>query len=167
MIVLGINAYHADSSACIVVNNELIAAVEEERFTRIKHWAGFPSQSINYCLEEAGIKLEEVDFVAINSDPKANFWPKLKYVLIDRPSPSLVWSRLARRKERKSIQEELSLHFPNSKFYGAVEYIEHHLSHICSAHLASSFDESVTVSVDGFGDFSSGCWGLGSGRNNC
>ena len=94
--VLGISAFYHDSAATLIKDGKIISAVQEERFTRIKHWAGFPSQSINYCLEEAGIKLEEVDFVAINSDPKANFWPKLKYVLIDRPSPSLVWSRWER-----------------------------------------------------------------------
>jgi carbamoyltransferase len=57
MIILGINAYHADSSACILKNGELIAAVEEERFERIKHWAGFPAQSIKYCLSEAGVSI--------------------------------------------------------------------------------------------------------------
>lgn len=66
MIILGLNAYHGDSSACIVVDGKLIAAVEEERLTRIKHWAGLPVQSIKYCLQESGIRLQDVDHIAIN-----------------------------------------------------------------------------------------------------
>ena len=78
MIVLGINAFHGDSSACLLRDGVLVAAAEEERFRRIKHWAGFPSESIRYCLAEAGIRLAEVDHVAINQDSKANLgksWP--------------------------------------------------------------------------------------------
>jgi carbamoyltransferase len=81
MIILGINAYHADSSACIVKNGELIAAVEEERFERIKHWAGFPVESIKYCLREAGVSIEEIDHIAVNRNPKANLWRKIWFIL--------------------------------------------------------------------------------------
>jgi len=70
--ILGINAYHGDSSACLVVDGKLVAAAEEERFRRIKHWAGFPSEAIRYSLDEGGLTLADVDFVAINSDPKAS-----------------------------------------------------------------------------------------------
>ena len=68
MIVLGLNAFHGDSSAALLKDGKLVAAVEEERFRRLKHWAGFPSQSIAYCLEEAGVSLEDVDHIAINQD---------------------------------------------------------------------------------------------------
>ena len=71
MIILGLNAYHADSSAAIFVNGKLIAATEEERFTRVKHWAGFPAKAIAFCLKEAGVTLEQVDHIAIGRDPKA------------------------------------------------------------------------------------------------
>src|SRR5689334_15967792 len=71
MIILGINAHHADASACIVVDGKLVAAVEEERFRRIKHWAGFPSAAIDYCLREAGVALNDVDHIAVNRDPNA------------------------------------------------------------------------------------------------
>ena len=77
MIVLGINAYHADSSAAIFKDGEMIAATEEERFRRIKHWAGFPSLAVEFCLREAGITLAEVDHIAIGRDPKAKFLKKL------------------------------------------------------------------------------------------
>jgi carbamoyltransferase len=76
MIILGLNAYHGDSSACILIDGKLIAAVEEERFRRIKHWAGLPVQSINYCLKEAGVKIKDIDHVAINRNPKLIFTKK-------------------------------------------------------------------------------------------
>ena len=79
MIIIGINAYHADSSAAIFVNGKLIAAIEEERFKRVKHWAGFPSLSIKFCLESAGVGFEAVDYFAIGRDPKAKFLKKTIY----------------------------------------------------------------------------------------
>ena len=100
--ILGLNAYHADAAACLVKDGELIAAVEEERFRRIKHWGGFPSESIRYCLAEAGVSLADVEHVAINSDNRANRWRKLSYVLRSRISPSYVLSRLRQRGERAS-----------------------------------------------------------------
>ena len=81
MIVLGINAYHADSSAAIFVDGIMIAAIEEERFRRIKHWAGFPSMAIEFCLKEAGVGLNEVDHIAIGRDPRAKFFKKLLFLV--------------------------------------------------------------------------------------
>ena len=68
--ILGLNAYHGDSSACLLKDGRLLAAAEEERFRRIKHWAGFPTESIRYCLNEAGIRLSNVAHIAINRDPR-------------------------------------------------------------------------------------------------
>src|SRR6185437_16567476 len=76
MFILGINAYHADSSAAIFKDGRLIAATEEERFRRVKHWAGFPAQAISFCLNEAGLKLADIDHVAINQDGRANLFRK-------------------------------------------------------------------------------------------
>jgi len=76
MIIVGINAYHGDSSAAIVVDGKLIAAAEEERFRRVKHWAGFPSEAIKYCLSEAGVKVEDIDHIALNRNPTANLLKK-------------------------------------------------------------------------------------------
>ena len=86
-IILGINAYHADSAACIVRDGQLVAAAEEERFRRIKHWAGFPSEAINYCLREAKINLSDVAVAAVNRNNRANFFRKLSYIAFQRPSP--------------------------------------------------------------------------------
>ena len=81
MIVLGLNAFHADAAAAIVRDGKLVAAVEEERFRRIKHWAGFPELSIRYCLEAAGVGLGDVDHIAINTQSRANLAAKFGYVL--------------------------------------------------------------------------------------
>ena len=77
MHIIGLNSFHGDSSACLLKDGVLIAAAEEERFRRIKHWAGFPSEAIKWCLLEAGIKLEEVQHIALNHDPKVNIIKKI------------------------------------------------------------------------------------------
>ena len=87
-LILGINAYHADAAACIVRDGVLVAAAEEERFRRIKHWAGFPSQAIAYCLKEAKAHLGDVTHVAVNRNARANLWRKLCYVAANRPKPT-------------------------------------------------------------------------------
>ena len=81
MVILGINAYHGDASAAIVVDGKLIAAAEEERFNRIKHSAGFPKEAVRYCLKEAGVGIREVDYIAIPRDPMARLSRKLYYGL--------------------------------------------------------------------------------------
>lgn len=161
MFVLGLNAYHGDSSACLLQDGNIVAAAEEERFRRIKHWAGFPSQAIEYCLSEAGIGLDQVDHIAVNSDPSANFSRKVKYTLLNIHNPAFILSRLANRKKRDSLEAEFKRSFPNSELTAKVHRIEHHLSHLASCYLVSPFEEAVTVSIDGFGDFSSAAWGLG------
>ncbi|QBQ55960.1 carbamoyltransferase [Nitrosococcus wardiae] len=161
MLILGINAFHGDSSACILQGGALVAAAEEERFRRIKHWAGFPSEAIRYCLAEAGAVLGDVDHIAINTDPMANILKKVGYTLKNRPDLRFVLDRIKNKRERAGIDDELNAAFPDHPMKGKVHYIEHHLSHLASSHLVSPFDESVAVSVDGFGDFSSGAWGVG------
>ena len=94
MIILGLNAFHGDSAACIVVDGQLIAAAEEERFTRIKHWAGLPVQAIAYCLQEAGITISDVDHIAVNRDPRANLMKKALFAFAKHPSLRLVTDRL-------------------------------------------------------------------------
>lgn len=163
MNILGLNAYHGDASAALVVNGELIAAAEEERFRRIKHWAGFPSQAIRYCLQEAGIELAEVQHVAVNSDPRANLLRKIGYTVGRRPDPRLVLDRLRNAQERASVSGDLAKAFPDEKFQGDIHHVEHHLCHLASSFLVSPFDEALALSVDGFGDFASAAWGMGRG----
>ena len=161
--VLGLNAYHADAAACLVKDGDLVAAVEEERFRRIKHWGGFPSESIRYCLAEAGISLGDVAHVAVNSDNRANRWRKLAYVLTSGVSPGYVLKRLRHRGDRADVAGNLKRALPDQDFRGSVHAVEHHLCHLASAFLVSPYDKAVAVSVDGFGDFSSAAWGLGQG----
>lgn len=165
MVIIGINAFHGDSSACLIVDGKLIAAAEEERFIRIKHWAGFPSESIKYCLKVAGLKLSDVNFIAINQNPVSNLTRKFLYTITHFPSYKLILDRLKNRKKRISIENKLRIDFPNDFFQGKVEYVDHHLAHLASAHYVSPFTNSVVVSVDGFGDFASTAWGLGQGNN--
>lgn len=160
-VILGLNAYHGDSSAALVVDGKLVSAVEEERFRRLKHWAGFPSMSIEYCLQDSGLNLSDVDYVAVNSDPKAHVGQKIAFTLKNRPDLRTIVDSLQRRRKRKSIEEEFAKHF-DIPLRASVKRIEHHLSHLASAYYVGPFDRAVAVSVDGFGDFSSAAWGLAS-----
>ena len=103
MYILGINAYHGDASACLLKGGVLLGAAEEERFLRVKHWAGFPRESIKYCLEEADISLSDVDIIAINTDPKANYFKKIGHVLKHKTSLNLVRDRFRNSRARKTI----------------------------------------------------------------
>jgi len=163
LLILGLNAFHGDSSACIVKDGQLIAAIEEERLRRIKHWAGFPAQAIRYCLKEAGAELSDLDVVAFNQNNKSNRWRKLRYMLATRPSASFVLDRMRNRKARASIGELLQQNFSESAFKGSLKPVDHHFAHMSSAFHVSPFEEATVVSVDGFGDFASGGWGYGSG----
>lgn len=161
--ILGLNAYHADAAACLVKDGELVAAVEEERFRRIKHWAGFPEAAIRYCLREGGVSLGDVDRVAINSDPRASLWRRLGYAALHRPSARLVLDRLRNQGRRLSVEAALAQAFPGESFKGTVQRVEHHRAHMASAFFASPFARAVTLSIDGFGDFASTAWGVGDG----
>ncbi|MDH5527213.1 MAG: carbamoyltransferase [Nitrospirota bacterium] len=163
MIVLGLNAYHADAAAALISNGRVIAAAEEERFRRIKHWAGFPIEAIRYCLAEGGIHLDDVDCVAVNSDPKASLGSKVKFAIGGSATPAMILDRLRNRERRASVESALERAFPEGTFQGIVQPVEHHLSHLASAFFVSPFERAAALSLDGFGDFSSGAWGLGEG----
>jgi carbamoyltransferase len=159
LIILGLNAFHADSSAALVRDGKLIAAAEEERFRRIKHWAGVPSQAVAYCLREAGVQLSQVDHIAFNQDSHANLLRKIAYFLIKRPNINLVLSRLHNRRAREGLPELLARAFPGQIVRAELHAVEHHLAHLSSAFYVGPFDQAAVVSVDGFGDFSSAAWG--------
>ena len=161
MKIIGINAYHADSSACLVIDGELINAVEEERFTRIKHWAGFPIQSIKFCLKNSNLRISDIDKISLNFDPNANLLKKILFIIKKRPSLSLIVDRLKRKKKYQSIKTILDKEFTDDKFKGDIENIEHHYAHLSSAYHVSPFDKACVLSVDGFGDFASTAWGFG------
>jgi len=166
MYILGINAYHADSSAAIFKDGDMIAATEEERFTRIKHWAGFPALAIQFCLREAGISLNEVDYITIGRDPKAKFLNKLNYL---RKNPSLLFGAIKRynnSKEVTSLENEfrkIDPAVPYDSLKARIKNIEHHRSHLASAFFASPFEESAILSIDGSGDFTTTMIAVGKG----
>jgi carbamoyltransferase len=167
MIILGINAYHADSSAAILIDGKLVAAIEEERLRRVKHWAGFPSMAIEFCLKEAGIGFGAVDHFAIGRDPKAKLINKLRY-LLNNPGGSLsaINGRLKNSKKVASLQNELASlsNMPASRFKNKITQAEHHRSHLASAFFASPFEEAACVSIDGSGDFTTTMIAVGKGN---
>ena len=161
MNIIGINAFHADSAACLIIDGKLISAVEEERFNRVKHWAGFPIESIKYCLKESNLKITDIDHISINIDPKANYFKKILFLIKHRPNLKLILNRLRNKKKYKSIREIINKEFKGSNFKGQINNIEHHYAHLSSAFHVSPFEESCVLSVDGFGDFASTAWGYG------
>ncbi len=168
MIILGLNAYHADSSAAIFKDGVLIAATEEERFRRVKHWAGFPSMAVEFCLKEAGIALHEVDHIAIGRDPYAKLGKKL-WFLMKNPGGGFraVQDRLSNAKKIASLEEEFKKIDPSvdEKIIKAkIHHVEHHRSHLASAFFASPFDEAAILSIDGSGDFTTTMTATGKGN---
>jgi carbamoyltransferase len=165
VIILGLNAYHGDSAACLVRDGQLIAAAEEERFRRIKHWAGLPTEAIRYCLAEGGIGLGDVDEIALNRNPSANLFKKITFSLSRMPSFGAIRDRLANAGKVRDVRSALAaaLSIPAEGLKARIHNIEHHRAHLASAFLVSPFREAAVVSVDGFGDFVSAMWGTGRG----
>src|SRR5436853_2807310 len=162
MKILGLNAYHWDYAACLFLDGKLVAAAEEERFRRIKHWAGLPVQAINYCLEEAKIRIEEVDHIAINRKPGANNLRRLGFVLTRWPHPKLMAQKIKNIRSAASVREALQESYGH-EIKAELHYVEHHLAHLASAFLVSGFSEAACISIDGFGDFASTAIGFGRG----
>ncbi|MDP4244610.1 MAG: carbamoyltransferase C-terminal domain-containing protein [Bacteroidota bacterium] len=168
MHILGINAYHADSSAAIFKDGLLIAATEEERFRRVKHWAGFPSLAVEFCLREAGITLAQLDHIAIGRDPYAKLGKKLWFLL---KNPGGGWraatDRLQNARKVSSLEEEFAAIDPSvdaSSLKKKIHQVEHHRSHLASAFFASPFEEAALLSIDGSGDFTTTMIATGQGN---
>ena len=186
MFVLGINAYHGDASAAIVRDGELLAAVEEERFNRCKHCAGFPAEAIRYCLKVAGISIEEVEHVGISRDPSAHLHKKILYAAT-RAAKSLgggeragaggaekggrsifgaISERIANTAKVRDLKEDLAKHLgvQKGRLKARFHNVEHHRAHLASSFYVSPFERAALLSIDGFGDFISTMWGVGEGN---
>lgn len=163
MIILGINAYHADASAAIVVDGKLIAGIEEERLRRVKHWAGYPSLSIEYVLAEAGVKIDEVDAIAVNRNPSANMLKKALFALARRPTLGAIQKRLENAAKLRDISAVIAEHLHSDRQAIAAKFhnVEHHRAHLASSFFVSPFANAAVLSVDAFGDFVSTMWGVG------
>jgi len=155
--IIGINAYHGDASASLLVDGQLVAAVEEERFNRVKHWAGFPAESIRYCLAAGGISIGDVDHIAISFNPRANLGKRLAFVASHRPSARAILDRLRRQGKTLALEDQLAqgLGVDRSQIRADFHRIEHHQTHVAAGFLISPFEESAVLSVDGMGDFTS------------
>src|SRR5271168_4461560 len=139
MNILGINAYHGNASAAIVCDGRLVAAVEEERFNRVKYAAGFPAQAIRYCLKETGLELKDIDHVAVPRNPYARLGTKLFYAL---RMPSFARERAKVLTKFKGIPEALSqaLDCDPAKLTAKFYRIEHHQAHLASSFFVSPFE---------------------------
>jgi carbamoyltransferase len=159
-ITLGINAYHADASAAILRDGKIIAAVEEERFTRVKHTAGFPTHAIRYCVAAAAIRPEEIDYVAVPRRRSAHLLRKAAWAL---RSPALAmgrsraWRRFGTLKDGVADALAVSPASIRARFH----FVEHHVAHVASSYFTSPFHDAAVLSLDGLGDFASMAWGTG------
>ena len=161
MYLLGLNAYHADSSAALLKDGNVLFATEEERFTRKKHWAGMPMKSIRFCLESEGIGIQQIEAVCIGRDPKAKLDRKLLYAIKSPLSTvSLFSNRIRNRSDLQGIENMFIREFG---YCPPIKYVEHHRAHLASAFFSSPFEEAAVVSIDGSGDFSTVMIGHGVG----
>ncbi len=166
MDILGINAYHGGASACLIRDGTLVAAAEEERFNRVKYWAGFPVQAIRYVLGEGGITAADLDHVGISRDPKANLMQAALFAFRTRPTLSMVRDRLRATLKVVSLKTELATHLglDAADLKAQFHNVEHHRAHLASAFFVSPFDEAAILSIDGAGDFVTTMWGTGKGN---
>ncbi|CAB4709671.1 MAG: carbamoyltransferase [Actinobacteria bacterium] len=155
--ILGLNAFHGDAAAALVVDGVLVAAAEEERFNRVKHCAGFPTLAAAWCLADAGVAPTELDHIAIGRDVKANAGAKLRYSLRHPPAPSYLFARLKNAASVRDVRSRvaLDLGLDPAELRADVHHVEHHLAHAASAFYVSPFDEAAVLTIDGFGDYAS------------
>ncbi|MFI5177510.1 MAG: carbamoyltransferase [Vicinamibacterales bacterium] len=167
MFILGINAYHGDVAAVLVRDGELVAAVEEERFRRIKHVAGFPREAIRQCLAMAGITGRDLDHVAVSRDPRANVARKARYAATVMPAGKLLRDRANNYRQVGAIPETLAeaLGLAPGEKTPRIHWVEHHPAHLASTFFVSPFETASVCAIDGFGDFVSTSWAIGRGSS--
>src|SRR6201987_4237633 len=156
MKILGLNAFHGDSSAALITEGQLVAALEEERLNRVKHWAGLPVLAAKACLEGS-----QPDHIAISRDPKAHLADKLLRVALRPHRWISLSSRAANSARIAQVEQALAAEGIVAREMRQVHFVEHHRAHLASAFFASPFEEAAVISIDGFGDFSSVMWGMG------
>jgi len=166
LYILGINAYHGGASACLIEDGRLVAAAEEERFTRVKYWAGFPVKAIEFVLSEAGINARDLDHVGISIDPKANLMQKALFAFRNRPTLGFVRDRLSHSLKTGTLKTEFAEHLglDAKDLKAQFHNVEHHRAHMASAFFVSPHERAAILSVDGAGDFVTTMWGTGQGN---
>ncbi len=163
--ILGLNAYHGDAAAALVVDGELVAAAEEERFNRVKHCAGFPALAARWCLEDAGLSPADLDHVAVSRDPRANLGRKLMRTIRHGASARYLKQRLQNAAQIRDVGSALSEALGVERIAATVHNVEHHQAHVASAFFVSPFEDAAILSVDGFGDFASTMLAEGHGSH--
>ena len=162
MHVLGISCYYHDAGAALVRDGQLVAAAEEERFNRRKHYSDFPRNAIDYCLKEAGITIHDVDYIGFYEKPLVKFNRILETTLARWPLTYWSWVRsmpvwlMTKLRIGRTIQDELQI---DKDIY----YCQHHLAHAASAFLVSPFEEAAVITADGVGEWTTTGWGVGRG----
>jgi carbamoyltransferase len=154
-VTLGLNFNHADSSACLFVDQKLKFAIEEERINRTKHWAGIPFESIKYALKENNIEFNDISNITVNTNPRSNLTNKIIFFLKNYISGKKKYEILNRFKKKLLLTNKLNNYFNKSNNNFKLHYVDHHISHISSAYYASTFNDAIGLSIDGFGDFCS------------
>jgi carbamoyltransferase len=165
--ILGLNAYHGDAAAAIVIDGTLVAAAEEERFNRVKHVAGFPKLAAAWCLAEAGLSPDALDHIAVSRDPSANIGPTLLRTVRHGASARYLKASLEHAAEPRDVRAALAQAFgiEAGAISAQVHDVEHHQTHVASAFFTSPFDEAAILTVDAFGDFVSTMTARGRDRS--
>jgi carbamoyltransferase len=153
--ILGLNAYHGDAAAALVVDGVLVAAAEEERFNRVKHCAGFPAAAAAWCLADAGLTAADLDHVAVSRDPRANVGQKLLRTVRHGISARYLRERLQNAAKVRDVGAALQDALGVSELRAKTHNVEHHQAHVASAFFVSPFEDAAILTVDGFGDFAS------------
>lgn len=167
MYILGLNAFHGDSSACILKDGVIQIAIEEERIRRVKHWAGFPIEAIKFCLKDCGISIYDIDHITISKDPMVNKLKKIRHTLVNSSFTKSTIQRILNARKINSIKEMLALGLKinENSITAQIHNIEHHRSHLASSFYASGFKNSALLSIDGFGDFTSTMTAIGKNED--
>lgn len=155
MLILGLNMFHADASAAIVQDGEVVFAIAEERLNRKKHFGGFPTLAIKACLDAVGAKISDVEHVAVGQDSDANLAQKVQYALAN-PAKILNFIRMRQRKEAMRDARTLianAFETEPGKLHFQEHHLEHHIAHIASAYYCSPWEKAAGFSYDGSGDF--------------
>jgi carbamoyltransferase len=165
--ILGLNAFHGDAAAALVIDGELVAAAEEERFNRVKHVAGFPALAAAWCLQDAGLDPRELDHVAIGRDPRANVAAKVRQTARRLRNPAYVVGRLRNMARVGDVKDDVAtaLGVEADALRADFHNVEHHQAHVASAFFVSPFDDAAVLTMDGFGDFASTMLAFGHGNH--
>lgn len=170
--ILGISAYYHDSAACLIKDGEIIAAAQEERFTRLKHDPGFPTHAINYCINEAGVSSSQIAYVVFYDKPFLKFERLLETYLAFAPrgfknftASMPVWVKDKLFQKSLILKELKPILTKDIKWYDRLLFSEHHLSHAASAFYPSPFEEAAVLTMDGVGEWTTTAWAIGQGTD--